>query len=578
MLDGLYVHLPLKRAMYAIDPLQRLRLLGQRIGELSDAQFQDELIDTFTELRDLHTNYLLPSSLQDKTAFLPFLVEECFEGKNPTYVVSKLIAGFTHPTFVPGVTVTSWNGVPFARAVERNADRQAGSNPDARRARGIEAMTVRWLGQSPLPDEDWVIVGYTTASGKAEELRLAWQVFIPEPSPQGVDPANGRVAASRLLGIDEGTERVRRAKKHLFAPKAMETERAAARHAPVAADTSTMPDVFAFRTVDTRHGTYGYVRIWTFDVDDDEAFVDEFVRILGLLPPHGLVLDVRGNGGGLIPAAEKLLQTLTPHPIEPARFSFRCSPLTQALCQPDDPDLGQWAVSIARSVETGEAHSQPLPLYPAAEVNRRGQRYQGPVVLVTDALCYSSTDIFAAGFQDHGIGPVLGVARATGAGGANVWDYALLRQLFGPTGPFGPLPKGTSYRVAIRRVTRGGTSAGVPLEDLGVVPDVLVRTTRRDLLESNVDLIAAAAKLLKGQPKRSLATTVTEQGSTGTTLAVTASGVDRVDVLVGGRPRASVDLPGSAAVTVPETQGEAVLQGYANGDLVVVAHATLSAS
>ena len=37
-----------------------------------------------------------------------------------------------------------------------------------------------------------------------------------------------------------------------------------------------------------------------------------------------------------------------------------------------------------------------------------GQTYHGPVVLITDALCYSTTDIFAAGFQDHDLGFVLG--------------------------------------------------------------------------------------------------------------------------------------------------------------------------
>jgi len=34
--------------------------------------------------------------------------------------------------------------------------------------------------------------------------------------------------------------------------------------------------------------------------------------------------------------------------------------------------------------------------------------------------CYSTTDMFAAGFKDHGIGKILGVDNDTGAGGANV--------------------------------------------------------------------------------------------------------------------------------------------------------------
>ena len=64
MIDGLYVHLLQKRAMYGIDPAQRLRLLRHRLGQMTDAQFHAELLRIFTELRDLHTNYILPRPYQ----------------------------------------------------------------------------------------------------------------------------------------------------------------------------------------------------------------------------------------------------------------------------------------------------------------------------------------------------------------------------------------------------------------------------------------------------------------------------------------------------------------------------------
>src|SRR5262249_52409255 len=126
-----------------------------------------------------------------------------------------------------------------------------------------------------------------------------------------------------------------------------------------------------------------------------------------------------------------------------------------------------------------------------------GQIYQGPVVLVTDAFCYSTTDIFTAGFQDHRIGTILGCHDNTGAGGANVWDYAeFLEDLDVSRNPFVPLPRGAGMRVAARRSTRVGIRSGVPLEDLGVVPDERYYMTRADLLEHNVDLIARAAQIL----------------------------------------------------------------------------------
>jgi len=97
-------------------------------------------------------------------------------------------------------------------------------------------------------------------------------------------------------------------------------------------------------------------------------------------------------------------------------------------------------------------------------------------LLVTSARCYSTTDFFAAGFQDHGIGLILGVDSNTGAGGANVWTHALLCRLFAasdsPPSPFQTLPNEAGMSVAIRRSLRVGPRAGTEVEDLGVTPDI----------------------------------------------------------------------------------------------------------
>ena len=43
-----------------------------------------------------------------------------------------------------------------------------------------------------------------------------------------------------------------------------------------------MQDVLAARPLSRK---VGYLRIWSFDLDDDDAFVTELIRLLGLLPP-----------------------------------------------------------------------------------------------------------------------------------------------------------------------------------------------------------------------------------------------------------------------------------------------------
>ena len=55
LLEGFYAHLPLKRAMHAVDPLQRLRLLRHRLEQFpSELAFHAEMTDIFTSLRPAH--------------------------------------------------------------------------------------------------------------------------------------------------------------------------------------------------------------------------------------------------------------------------------------------------------------------------------------------------------------------------------------------------------------------------------------------------------------------------------------------------------------------------------------------
>src|SRR5262249_3367503 len=144
LLESFYVHLPLKRAMHAVDPLQRLRLLRRHLADFgSGARFHGEMTQIFTSLRDLHTNYLLPAPFAGVVASLPFRVEMCTEKGKQIYVVAGTATGFQHPTFKPGVELRYWNGIPIERAVEIAADRHAGSNMEARLARGLAGMTQR---------------------------------------------------------------------------------------------------------------------------------------------------------------------------------------------------------------------------------------------------------------------------------------------------------------------------------------------------------------------------------------------------------------------------------------------------
>jgi len=590
MLEGNYVHLSLKSAMHAVNPVQRLRLLRARLlrqtPETMDPEriFHMEMSGIFHSVRDLHTNYLLPTPFAGMIAYLPFQVERYTEGDDEKYIVTRTAQGMSAPPFGVGVQITHWNGMPIKRAVAVNADRFAGSNIAARLARGVDSLTIRSLRLHLPPDEEWVTVTYLDGDGVPRELRESWLVAPNAPTMTDTETIS---TAAASMGLDLHADEVGRARALLYAPEAVQqtfgnlavdvTAEPAAAGAEVP---STMPLVFRARSVVTAAGTFGHLRIFTFSVQDPAAFVAEFVRLVELLPQEGLILDVRGNGGGHIFASEFTLQTMTPRRITPEPVQFSCTPLNLEICRrhKDNPtnqiDLGPWFPSMDQAVETGSIYSSAFPITPVDGANAIGQRYFGPVVLVTDARCYSATDIFAAGFQDHEIGPVLGVDDTTGAGGANVWTHGLLKALrdIPPDAetPYAALPRQADMRVSIRRTLRVGKRAGTPVEDLGVRCDVRHEMTRRDVLENNVDLLDAAGALLAGQTVRRLRLTPSLAGGT-LTLQLTTGGIDRVDVYVDGRPRGSSDVSDGATTLTFAGVGAATtvqVQGFAAGDLV----------
>ena len=135
--------------------------------------------------------------------------------------------------------------MPIDLAVAHNASREAGSNEEARRARGLEALTLRWLGMSLPPDEDWVVLTYSDG----EESRIPWQSVEPDTRavPSG-EAGQAPLQIKAAVGLDVKTELLRRARKTLFNAPALKViadvaERRKRGATPVAA-VSALPDVY----------------------------------------------------------------------------------------------------------------------------------------------------------------------------------------------------------------------------------------------------------------------------------------------------------------------------------------------
>ncbi|MEX0290256.1 MAG: S41 family peptidase [Flavobacteriaceae bacterium] len=513
ILEMAYVHLAQKTALYAANPIMRLRVIKQELlaglyendGELD---FHERIIEVFNSVRDLHTMYQLPIPYKDKVAFLPFFVEQYHDDEGPKFIISKILGDPKAP-FEEGVQITHWNGVSIERAILNNAKKHAGSNEEARFARGLDSLTFRPLAVMLPPEEDWVSVRYLDNKGRAQNRKFKWFVGSIHSSIWHV--LENEQAISKLStsgGYDFTTELVHKTKLHFFAPEVAKKAFSASDEKMKNAEALNKDEFSAhFKTMKPARGV-GYIRIYSFNTARPMEFALHFKKLLESFKTDKIIVDIRNNGGGHLWASEFVLQTLKKKLITPQNAQFVNSEVTETICRIHSPsstmkglDLKNWYSTLSNIRHTGTAFSIGYPITPVKELKTLKGKQDYKVVLITDALCYSASDTFAAGFQDENMGKIIGVHKNTGAGGANVWTHSLLHYLTrddtGQSAFFRTLEYGADIRVAIRRTLRNGVNRGVPLEDLGIVPDEVCRLTKHDLLFKNRDLLARAVETVR---------------------------------------------------------------------------------
>jgi hypothetical protein len=109
---------------------------------------------------------------------------------------------------------------------------------------------------------------------------------------------------------------------------------------------------------------------------------------------------------------------------------------------------------------------------------------------------------------------------------------------------------------------------------LGVRPKKRHFLTRKDVLESNHDMIAAAVKLLSESERHFINNAEVITGDNGLrTLRFSVENVDRVDISINGRPCSSIDVTSESPEPAPlpdhQSDLKAVqLRGFFKGKLV----------
>lgn len=473
----------------AANPIPYLNKIESELNTISDLSFHKQLSDIFFRLRDLHTLYYLPKPFACYESFLPFGFKEVTAANGKKVIaVSTMRDDEEVLKFMPrpfrlkrGDIVTSYNGLSIEKAIQSNMNHSLGANPSAARRKSIENLRFFQHDLDLLPANDSIKFEFQTSEGEKYKLEIPWVTWknwncIGQQNNLAVNTINKTPMAE--------------AKKHR------------------ADFDQTGESTLYWQINKTKFGNFGYIELMSFNPID--LTVNEVIlKVKSLLQNElkntdGLMIDLRGNTGGQLHLAERMIQLFSPREIQPHNFILRNSEantLYMALTPMD-----RFTKALEEAQRTNSPFTKGLPISTTEEVNDLGQVYFKPVAVYVDSNCYSACDTFAAHVQDHKVATVFGEDQTTGGGGANVFSLDEVLEDFEQygvdSGPFKKLPNGQNITFAFRQTSRTGANFGKLIEDAGVKADRISAPSMSDQFNSNNDQILVLEKFLHQESKK----------------------------------------------------------------------------
>ncbi len=518
LIRDLYVHRELKTETFHEDPIPALEAIQKNATSLTDFELHSQLLRVFQNQRDFHTMYYLPKPYSCYRTFIPFSFDRVWDSvtRKHVIVVQDIGGADAVMAMLPDVAkvqigdiIESYNGVDPVEAIRRIKSIDLGANEAAQIRAGIDILTIRFHDETiEDPIEDSVRMILRKKSGKRVTVTIPWVSYAVQSciTTEAKTPEAESAHQARKNRNTNALNRHRWELNHLIPLhqrkfKRLDPDFLKSRALPSQdqkADlsnlTNTTESTIRYKVLQTAQGSFGYLQITSFDPENLSK--DESVALVRniLSEPFantsGLILDLRGNPGGQVDYAERLLQLFSSKVVETEGFRLLTTETNHTFLSGAQYD--DFLTAWTKASSEGHSMTAPLKITPRDQANSIGQFYFKPTMVLVNAYCFSSCDIFTAGMQDNQVAKVWGVDGRTGGGGANVMTLSdfINGMPADQNSPFKAVPADQqTMQIAWRQSVRVGIHRGELLEDKGVTPDWISTPGLDDLVMNDQLLV-----------------------------------------------------------------------------------------
>ncbi|CDF32787.1 unnamed protein product [Chondrus crispus] len=482
--------------------------------EMTNVEFHENMMNAFQLMDDYHSVFLAPEPLRTSVATLGFAVAKFFEegSRQRQYIVNDLLAELipSNSSFGIGSELLLIDGVPIDKYVLTLGKNSSASNLAAQIDSGIFLVSFRTLAFDPIPFSSTVDIVYLTTEGIRKSITLPWfftKLYTQEAAdtmshavhPAAYQPLHGRPNRVVFSEADK-----RKLYEEVTAEPLDITTRVIENGRVPIEVSSEFTERFTAEVILTKSGPIGRFVIPDFGASVSLELALEIARILRLMPLNGLIMDLRSNAGGDGDYVKLLAESLVSETVPPNPNTLRVSQFLQDLLLSADTKnvtaeelilLPAVIRALNTSLAIGEQFTGPTVDIYSSEFRERfaPRAYFGPVLTLVDGICYSAGDLYTSLQKDYGFSRVVGVSDNVGAGGASVYRYSQLAELF----PQKIKKVESEFTMAYVRFFRSGTSKGAIIENFGIKPDVRYYPTRNDAFSDDCDLYEFLGSMLK---------------------------------------------------------------------------------